>query len=308
MASRDRVGPPGYLYFPGCSLKGTGVAYEESFVTLFRLLGLGLEELPDWNCCGATSYMAIREDTAFVLAARNLALAQQLGALELVAPCSACYLVLRKTLDYSQRYPEVRRQIQAAMTRAGLPFPDTVRVRHPLEVLFTDVGEARIAAAVKRRWSGDRVACYYGCQVVRPYAEVDDAYGPTRMDELLASAGIPTVEYPLKTQCCGASLTGTITAVGQELTGILLREAKRKGAQAIVTICPLCQFNLDVCQHEIGARSGTSFDIPILLLPQILGWALGGEARALGLHRAISGRRQLGEWLAAGEEREAHAR
>src|SRR5512143_2508238 len=110
MASQSRPQPPlGYLYFPGCSLKGTGVAYDESLVTLFGLLGLPLEELPDWNCCGATSYMAIGEETAFVLAARNLAIAQRLGALELMAPCSACYLVLRKTIDYSYKYPAVRR-------------------------------------------------------------------------------------------------------------------------------------------------------------------------------------------------------
>jgi heterodisulfide reductase subunit B len=188
-----------------------------------------------------------------------------------------------------------------------LPFPTAVRVRHPLEVLFTDVGEARIAESVKRRWSGGRVACYYGCQAVRPYAEVDEAYGPTRMDELLAAAGIPTVEYPVKTQCCGGSLTGTIAAVGKELNCILLNEAERKGAQAIVTICPLCQFNLDVHQAEIRGRTGATFDLPILLLPQILGWALGGGWRALGLHRAISGRRLLGQWLSTPAERDAYA-
>jgi heterodisulfide reductase subunit B len=291
MPAHDRPQPPlTYLYFPGCSLKGTGVAYDESFVALFRLLSLPLEELPDWNCCGATSYAAIGEETAFVLAARNLAIAQRLGALELIAPCSACYLVLRKTIEYSYRYPEVRQQIQEAMARAGLPFPD-----------------ARIAAAVKRRWSGGRVACYYGCQVVRPYAEVDDAYGPTRMDELLAAAGIPTVDYPVKTQCCGGSLTGTIAAVGKDLNSILLQEAERQGAQAIVTICPLCQFNLDIHQGEIRAGTGASFDMPILLLPQILGWALGGEWRALGLHRAISGRRLLEQWLDAPAERDLYA-
>lgn len=297
MAAADAAAAPGYLYFPGCSLKGIGVAYDESLVTLFRLLGLPLEELPDWNCCGATSYMATRDDKAHVLAARNLAIAQQLGALEILAPCSACYLALRKTVDYSWKYPAVRRQIAEAMSRAGLPFPNAVRVRHPLEVLFTDVGDARITAMLKRRWQGGRVACYYGCQVVRPYGEVDEAYGPTRMDELLAAAGIPTVDYPVKTQCCGGSLTGTIAAVGKDLNYVLLKEAERQGAEAIVTLCPLCQFNLDAHQREIGRIAGVQYDVPILLLPQILGWVLGGEARALGLHRAISGRKILAEWV-----------
>jgi heterodisulfide reductase subunit B len=295
-----------YLYFPGCSLKATGIAYDESFVTLFRLLGLPLDELPDWNCCGATSYMAIDEASAFVLAARNLAIAQKQGAEELVAPCAACYLVLRKTVDYTAKYPEVRRDVQEAMKRAGLPFPDRVRVRHPLEVLYNDVGEDRIRAAVKRRWTGGRLACYYGCQVVRPYDEVDTPHDPERMDELLAAVGIPTVEYSLKTKCCGGSLTGTITDVGKRLNYVLLKEASRKGAQAMVTVCPLCQFNLDAYQKEISRESGTPFDMPILLLPQVLGWALGGTRRELGFHRMISGRALLDQWLAVPTKEEAY--
>lgn len=294
-----------YLYFPGCSLKGTGVAYEESVLTLFRLLDLGLEELPDWNCCGATSYMAIDEASAFVLASRNLALAQQRGASELVAPCAACYLVLRKTVDYSQKYPAVRQEVEAAMKRAGLPFPDRVRVRHPLEVLFSDVGEDRITASIKRRWNGGRVACYYGCQVVRPYSEVDQPYDPTRMDELLGAAGIPTVDYSLKTKCCGGSLTGTITDVGKRLNYALIKEAVRKGAEAIVTLCPLCQFNLDAYQHDMRDETGAPFDVPILLLPQLLGWVLGGSRKELGFHRMISGQRVLDRLLTETPE---HAR
>jgi heterodisulfide reductase subunit B2 len=306
MASAEDVTPKRYLYFPGCSLRATGIAYAESVVALFRLLGAPLEELADWNCCGATSYMAIDETSAFVLAARNLAIARKSGATELLAPCSACYLVLRKTVDYTTKYPEVREQVQQAMARAGLPFPDGVRVRHPLEVLFNDIGEDRIRAAVKRRWNGGRIACYYGCQVVRPYDEVDAPHDPQRMDELLAAAGIPTVEYSLKTKCCGGSLTGTITDVGKRLNYILLKEAMRKGAQAIVTICPLCQFNLDAYQVEISRESGIAFDMPILLLPQLIGWALGGTRKELGFRRMISGQKLLDQWLTEPTREEAY--
>ena len=306
MPGRDAIEPPGYIYFPGCALKNHAVAYEESLRTVFHLLALPLQELPDWNCCGAASSMAIGEEDAYVLAARNLAIAQQHGALELLAPCGACYQALRKTLARIHRYPDVRHHVERAMARAGLPFPNLVRVRHPLEVLFTDVGEARIADAAKHRWTGGRVACYYGCQVAGPYAEVDETCPPTRMDELLAAAGIPTVEYPLKTHCCGGSLTGPTTEVGTELNSMLLDEAVRKGAEAIVTICPLCQFNLEVQQREIRAKTGVFIDMPILLLPQVLGWVFGADARALGLHRAISGRDVLREWLTKGDGRETH--
>jgi heterodisulfide reductase subunit B len=287
----------GYGYFPGCSLKGTGMAYEESLLTLFRLLDLPLEELEDWNCCGATSYMSIDEGAAFSLCARNLALAYKAKHRDLLAPCSACYLVLRKTQDYTQRYPQIGRQVGAYLGNGSLKVLSAVRVRHPLEVLYTDVGTARIREKMTRHWRGGRVACYYGCQMVRPYAEADRAHDPMRMDELLAAVDVPTVDYALKTKCCGGSLTGTTHSVGVRLNYILLKEAARKGAQAIATVCPLCQYNLDAYQREIRRSSGERLDMPILYFTQILGWALGGEIDSLGLRRAISGRRTIDQWF-----------
>jgi len=295
-----------YLYFPGCSLRATGVAYEESLLALFRLLDVPLEELPDWNCCGATSYMSIDEESAFLLSARNLSLARQAGGRDLIAPCSACYLVLKKTQDFAHRHPTIRDRVGESLERAGLGPLDSVPVRHPLEVIYNDVGLKKLKERVVRRWRGGRVACYYGCQVVRPYDQVDTPYNPTRMDELLQLAGVPAVDFALKTKCCGGSLTGTVHEVGIRLNYILLKEAARKGAEAIVTICPLCQFNLDAYQAEIRKQSHETFDMPILYFTQVLGWALGASPRELGLHRAISGRNFIKRWFAAHEEVEAY--
>jgi len=289
--------PACYGYFPGCSMRGTGVAYEESLLTLFRLLELHLDELQDWNCCGATSYMSIDEGSAFLMSARNLARARQAGYRALVTPCSACYLVLRKTQDYVGRYVQIAKTVRDSLQAAGLPGLDSVQVRHPLEVLYTDVGPEKIRSKVVHPWRGGRVACYYGCQLVRPYGEADRAHDPTRMDELLQAAGVPTVQYSLKTKCCGGSLTGTIHEVGVRLNYILLKEAARKGAEAIATTCPLCQYNLDAYQHEIRRQSGESLDMPILYFTQILGWSLGGDRRSLGLHRSISGRKFIEQWF-----------
>lgn len=297
---------PGYQYFPGCCMRGFGAASGESVETLFRLLDLPLEELRDWNCCGATTYMSIDEEAAFLLAARNLSLAGQAGGRDLVAPCSACYLVLRKLQEYMRQYPTVRRHVEDSLQKAGIPLPLPVHVRHPLEVLYNDVGVARIRAKVVRRWAGGRVACYYGCQAVRPHAEADDRYFPNRMDELLQAVGVSTVDYSLKTKCCGGSLTGTIHHVGVRLSYILLKEALRKGAQAIATICPLCQFNLDAYQAETRKETGEAIDMPVLYFTQILGWALGGDFEQLGLHRAISGRALIEQWFAAPLEAHAH--
>jgi heterodisulfide reductase subunit B2 len=286
-----------YGYFPGCSLKGTGRAYEESLIELFRILDLPLSEVEDWNCCGATSYMSIDEDSAFLLSARNLALAHRANQRDLVAPCSACYLVLRKTQDYIQRYPKQAKAVSASLRNGDLKALNEVRVRHPLEVLYNDVGPARLKEKMVRRWRGGRVACYYGCQMVRPYAEVDRDYDPTHMDELLAAIDVPTVEYSLKTKCCGGSLTGTIHSVGVRMNYILLKEAARKGAQAIATVCPLCQYNLDAYQSEFRRSAHETLDMPVLYFTQILGWALGGDFTALGLGRAIAGRRTIRQWF-----------
>lgn len=296
----------GYMYFPGCSLKGTGRAYEESLLTLFQLLDLKLHELEDWNCCGATSYMSIDEDSAFALSARNLALAQKSGNNQLIAPCAACYLVLKKTQDYVQRYPEIREHVTASLKATNLPMATSVRTRHPLEVLCNDVGLDRIRAKVVRKWQGGPVACYYGCQAVRPYYEVDKPVDPTRMEALLKAAGIPTVNWALKTKCCGGSLTGTIHTVGIRLNAILLKEAARKGATSLVTLCPLCQFNLDAYQSEIRKQVGQKLDLPIFYFTQLLGWALGGDPRALGIQRSISGTASVKKWFTASKEVAAH--
>jgi heterodisulfide reductase subunit B len=287
-------------------MAGFGKATGESVLAVFRLLQLPLEELPDWNCCGATTYMSIDEDSAFILAGRNLSLARQAGSRDLVTPCAACYLVLRKLQEYMRQYPAIRQRVDEALQRAGLPPVGPVHVRHPLEVLYHDVGAAKLRAKVVRPWSGGRVACYYGCQAVRPYAEADSPYNPMRMDELVQAVGVPVVDFSLKTKCCGGSLTGTIHSVGVRLNYILLKEAARKGAQAIVTICPLCQFNLDTYQAEMSRETGESLDMPVLYFTQLLGWALGGEFRELGLHRAISGRGLIQQWFSVPQEVQAY--
>lgn len=296
----------GYLYYPGCSLKGTGIAYEESLLALFRLLEISFEELDDWNCCGATSYMSIDEGEAFVLSARNLALAVRAGGRDLIAPCAACYLVLRKTQDYVAKYPAIRKRVAASLDTAGLPMMDGCKVRHPLEVLYSDFGTAKIEARVRRSWQGGPVACYYGCQAIRPYYEVDKPVHQSRMEELLQAAGVPSVDFALKTKCCGGSLTGTIHTVGVRLNYILLKEAARKGAQAVVTLCPLCQFNLDAYQSEIRKETGEKLDLPIFYFPQLLGWALGCDARSLGVRRLISGGKKVKEWFTVQQEVPAH--
>ena len=274
-----------YLYYPGCSLRGTGKAYEESLLAVFKALDVELVELEDWNCCGATAYMSMDETNAFALAGRNLAIAEQ-SKLDLLAPCSACYLVLNKTQRYITEYPKVAQVLDRGFKAAGLTYKGTVKVRHPLDVLIHDVGLDYIKARIKKPLTGLKVAPYYGCQIVRPYATFDLMYYPVSMDKLLEAAGAEVADYPLKTRCCGGSQKGTLPEVGLSLIHILLKEAARRGAQVVSTICPLCQFNLDAFQEEAGKKYG-DISMPVVYFTQLLGLALGFSAKELGLQRNI---------------------
>ncbi|MEK7708095.1 MAG: CoB--CoM heterodisulfide reductase iron-sulfur subunit B family protein [Verrucomicrobiota bacterium] len=273
-----------YTYFPGCSLKGLGRAYEESLLPVMRQVGVELVELSDWNCCGATAYMSVDEQKACVLASRNLALAEQAGPQDLLTPCSACYLVLNKTKHNVADFPEIHDNAHRALRSANLTYTGSTKVRHPLDILVHDVGLDVIKEKVVRPLKGLKVAPYYGCQVVRPYSTFDDAWNPTTMDRLLATLGAEVVDYPLKTKCCGGSLTGTVPEAGLRLSYILLKEAVRRGADVIATICPLCQFNMDAYQDQIERRWGPT-RIATVYFTQLMGLAFGLSPKELGLNR-----------------------
>ncbi|HHE54422.1 MAG TPA: disulfide reductase [Caldithrix abyssi] len=281
-----------YTYYPGCSVKGTAQPYETSLKQVFEALELKLEELPDWNCCGATFYISVDETASFVLSSRNLALAEQLGR-DIVAPCSACYLTLLKTQDYIQKYPQIRQKVDAALAAAKLTYSGTVKVRHPLEVLFNDVGLDALRNRTRSPLRSFKVAPYYGCQIVRPFQQFDDATYPETMDQLLTALGAEVIDYPVKTRCCGGSLTGTITDVGLRLNYILLKEAQERGANCIVTVCPLCQFNLEAYQKKIIRQYKELTEIPIFYFTQLIGLAFGLQAQKLGLNKHIISPKKL---------------
>jgi heterodisulfide reductase subunit B len=203
----------------------------------------------------------------------------------LVAPCAACYLVLNKTQHYLAEFKEIGQKIHAALSTAGLHYDGRVRIRHPLDVLVNDFGLEKIKAAVKRPLNGLKVASYYGCQIVRPYSTFDDQYNPTSMDKLMESLGAKTVDWPLKTRCCGGSLTGTIPDVGGRLSYILLKEAKKHGANVVATGCPLCQFNLECYQGLMAQSYDKDVALSALYFTQLLGTALGIDDRQLGMQR-----------------------
>ena len=276
-----------YLYYPGCSLETSGRAYDESLKAVFRALGVGLKELEDWNCCGATMYMSVDEAVSLAISARNLALAEQNGFGGLIAPCSACYTVLLKTNRFLRDSPELKSKVDHFLDQAGLRYNLTVAVRHPLDVLVNDVGVEAIAQAAKRSLAGVCLAPYYGCQIVRPERGFDDREFPMTMDRLFERLGATSVYFPLKTRCCGGMLMTTFPDVALHLVNELLECAVQNGAHCVVTTCPLCQINLEAYQKRLGKEFGKSYDIPVMFFTQLLGVALGCSDTELGMQRNL---------------------
>jgi len=259
-------------------------------IAVFRTLGVELEELEDWNCCGATAYMSIDEMKAFALASRNLALAERQNGNKsvMVTPCSGCYLVLSKTQRYYSEYDEVKEVIDKALESIGLNYSGSVRIKHPLDVIVNDIGLPTVMEKVRKPLFGLKIIPYYGCQIVRPYAVFDDAEDPTSLDKLIWSIGGKVIDWPLKTRCCGGSLIGTFEEIGVSLSFILLKEAKKRGADVIATVCPLCQFNLECYQREMEKKFNEKLGIPVLFFTQLLGLAFGLSEKELGLNKMFS--------------------
>jgi len=291
-----------YIYYPGCSLKGNAKHYEESILPVFKEMGMKLEEMEDWNCCGATAYFSVDDTMAAAICGRNLSIAERTGK-NIVAPCAGCYLTLKKSNLFLKSEKNKAKKILGNLRDTGFEYSGKVEVKHPLEILIKDLGTEKIKAKVKQKLSGLRVVCYYGCQLVRPYTDFDDPDYPTTLDSIMEAIGATPINYSSKTRCCGGSLTGTIEEVGLRLNYILLKEAKKKGADVMVTICPLSQFNLEILQSKIVHKYKEDIKMPILYFSQLVGLALGIPKEDLGFSRSIISLKPMWEKLQNGGAR-----
>ena len=271
-----------YLYYPGCSLEGTAREYDRSTRALLSALGVELTELADWTCCGASAAEAASRLLSLVLPARNLALAEALAPdRDLLVPCSACYLNLKRVEEKVRVSSELRHEINTVLAEDGLAYHGRTRTRHLLDILARDIGAEAVARRVVRPLKGLRIAPYYGCQCLRPYPVFDDPEAPRSMEPLVKAMGADVHPWTMGGTCCGASHMNTKMDVGLELVAALLAAAQ--GADAIVTVCPMCQMNLEAYQKKALQRAGSADPITVVYLPQILGMALGLDQDALGL-------------------------
>lgn len=276
-----------YLYYPGCSLEHNAKSYHSSLSFVCEKLDIGLQEVDDWNCCGATEYVGLNLTPAYALITRNLALAKEQAneTNTVVAPCSACYLNLSKADYYMRERPVLGKQVNEALEAGGLSYtPGSLDIRHLLDVLIYDIGLDTIKSKVVKPLTGLRVAPYLGCMVPRPDYEKrwSDHEKPIELDLLLEILGAEVIDFPLKTHCCGGHMPHIGPETAYELLHRLLSSAHDHQTDIMATLCPMCQMNVDAYQDETNRYFGTNYKTPIVFFTQLIGLAFGGKPKKLG--------------------------
>ncbi len=269
-------------YYPGCALHGSSNDYEASVRACMTALGVNLNELEDWICCGASAAHCINHDLATALPARNLGIAEKMNLKSLFAPCPMCSMELKKANDAIQSSPALREKMSEIVET---PVTGAVDVVNLIQV-FQAVGYETIAQRAVKKLDAFKPACYYGCLLTRPpkTLKFDDPEDPTSMDELLAKLGAQPVEWNCKTVCCGGGLTLCDEDAVAAMTYRVLQNALDSGANCVVVACPMCEVNLDMRQAD-AKKLGLAKDVPIFYLSDLVGIAVGLNAKALDMNR-----------------------
>jgi heterodisulfide reductase subunit B len=263
-------------YFPGCSAHGTSEEFDSTLKLVLKTLDVVLEDIPDWNCCGATSAHVMTENLAYALPMRNLVLAEKLENTTMGIACASCYQRMKVTKVHMDENPELAKRINTTVVEAGT-YHGKVDVKSMLQYAYEDIGLETIKSKVTKPLTGLKVACYYGCLLTRPkeITKFDSPEYPVSMDQICEALGATATEFDYKTECCGASFSISNTDVVLNLSGQILAMAKESGADAIVVACPLCQSNLDMRQPDIEKLQGVKYDIPVFYFTQLMALAFG---------------------------------
>jgi heterodisulfide reductase subunit B len=273
-----------YAYYPGCSLHSSGIEFGMSLNAICPKLNVQLEEVKGWVCCGSTPAHSVSELLAIALPVANLCLVEDMAMKEVVVPCASCFRRLKSGHVETTTDSELRAKIDQVVDK---PYKGTVTVRHPLEIFSDEKILPEIAKLSTEDLSQLKVACYYGCLLTRPpeIMQFDQYEYPMSMDAVLRAAGISTLDWDFKTMCCGAAFSLTEEEIVYKLTGDILEEAQKVGANAIAVACPMCHSNLDMRQPEIEAKLGKKYGIPIFYFTQLMGLAMGVPGEELGLSK-----------------------
>lgn len=281
LANRDNK----VAYFPGCAALSSAADYDRTVRAAAAALAIELVEPPGWVCCGATPAHATDPVLAHALPLSAMATAERMGLDTMTSPCSNCFARLKAT-EYALAH-----DAPAAPEPSARRYGRGVRIQHILDTFVERAGLDGIKARVARPLRGLRVACYYGCLITRPSRITGAAHPeyPMKMDYLLRALGAETVDWSYKTECCGGALGITQVPTARKMSARVLRNAQACGAEAVVTMCPMCHLNLDARQPEMELER----EIPVLHAPQLMALAFGLGADAAELRKNVIDPRPL---------------
>jgi heterodisulfide reductase subunit B len=274
-------------YFPGCTLKNHAKNFEDSALCALNNLGIEVQELDRWNCCGTVFSFATDDLIHHVAPIRNLIRVKEQDSDKVMTLCAMCYNTLKRSNLRMQNDQESLDIINDLMYREEVKYEGDVTVYHLLELLKEGIKFENLAAKVVKPIKKLKVASYYGCLLVRP-KEIgfDDQENPTILDNLMEALGADPIDFPYKTECCAAYQTVDKPEVVADRTYQILTSAQGQGAEVVVVSCPLCAFNLDQRQKHTLKKYPEFKNIPILYFTQLLAIALGcpEETLRLDLH------------------------
>lgn len=277
-----------YSFYPGCSSqKGASSSnYLTSTNSMCKYLDIQLNEIPDWNCCGASiGYAGGGELPRITLSARNIALSEKHNpGQDVVATCAACWLATREAKERLDHSAQMKADANTALQEAGLVYNGQQKARHIVEVLIEDIGLDALGKGVKKPLKGLKIAGYVGCQTNRPFGVNGESFeNPMYLDNMIETLGAEAVTYDQKVTCCGGALAFSEPEKAQKQIKDIIESAYDHGADMIVTPCPLCQANVEIYQGEVNKRYGTKFNIPVAYYSQLITVAYGGSASEAAL-------------------------
>ncbi|WHH60615.1 CoB--CoM heterodisulfide reductase iron-sulfur subunit B family protein [Petroclostridium sp. X23] len=256
-----------FSYYPGCTLKTKAKDLDKYAHRCAAALGITLEEIPDWQCCGGTYPMAKDEIATKLSSVRALASAKCLGQ-DLVTVCSACHNVIKQVNNDMRTDQDIAMKVNNYI-QPDVPYRGETRVIHYLEMLRNSIGFDKLKEKVVNPLNGKRIAAYYGCLLLRPskVMKMDNPENPTIMEDLIRAIGGTPVVYPFRNECCGGYVTLEDKALAINKSNKVLESAESHGAELMITACPLCLYNLN--------KNGTDHDLPVIYFTELLAEALG---------------------------------
>lgn len=290
-----------YAFFPGCTLESAAAELKTSTLKTCEKLGIELEEIDGWTCCGAAQIQDIDDFLGVCINARNIALAEKMGYDKILTVCNTCTLMLRTAKKRLDEDEALRAKVNEALGKIGLEYKGTCEITHYLWVLVADYGLDKLKAQVTRPLTNLSVANFYGCHILMPpdVMGFENERNPQSMEQLASALGAKNVDFEQRLACCGFHSIYPAEREALISNGVSCLTAKDAGADCLVTPCPLCHMAIDMWQHDSQQKFDANITMPTLHVPQLVGLALGFSPREMAInHHMVNAEKMLEKKLA----------